>query len=486
MANASLSKTDYYQNIDTPEPQTGNLRAFISQLFEDTEAQYASFSFTLDAIDPLAYLEMNWDTEEYQFYWEKPTDELAIAAGGSIEHLSAAGSDRFNTVSKAIKDTQRISREYSSVPHPYSGMMFLGGFSFFDDIAEGLWQDFEPASFTIPEWSIIRDGKFNLVTLSIDLSSFKNDSELHNYLIDRFETIRKRCHLKDELNGQQKLNSFLQNNSLSEIKNGEYKEWTSSVEKATDLISENNFEKIVLARKISVPRHDATNPTQVLNKLRRRYQNCSSFLIHRSGSTFLGSSPERLGSFRSRLFLTEALAGSIQRGQTISEDTQLGQHLIDSKKDQNEHNFVIKDIEERLIPFTIDFYRSAKPEIKKLSNVQHLYTPIRAHLQQEAEVLNVIGQLHPTPAVGGYPWKDAAPYLNKLENFSRGWYASPIGWINSKGIGEFAVGIRSGLLTDKEAHFFAGCGIVADSDPSAEWHETNLKLKPMLSALQYD
>ncbi|NGP86857.1 isochorismate synthase [Fodinibius halophilus] len=486
MANVPLSNIDFYHKHDTPDPQTGNLRAFLSQLFQDSEAQYASFSFTLDAIDPLAYLEMCWNQDQFQFYWEKPTDELAIAAGGSVKHLSAEGSGRFNAVSKAIQTTQQLSREYSSVPHPYSGMMFLGGFSFFNNISDGVWNDFDPASFTIPEWTIIQDGKFNLVTFSVELSLFETARDLHQHLIDRFDAIRKSCRMDKKLNGQETPPSFTQDISLSDIKNGEYEQWTSTVTKATDLIADNNFDKIVIARKISIPRRDNTPPTQVLNSLRKRYQNCSSFLLHQGGSTFLGSSPERLGSFRSRLFLTEALAGSIHRGQTESEDTQLGQHLAKSKKDQSEHNFVIKDIEERLIPFAIDFYRSPKPEIKKLTNVQHLYTPIRAHLEEEAEVLNVIGQLHPTPAVGGYPWKDAAPYLDELENFNRGWYASPIGWINSKGMGEFAVGIRSGLLTQKEAHFFAGCGIVADSNPAHEWEETNLKLKPMLSALHYD
>ncbi|MDZ7682556.1 MAG: chorismate-binding protein [Fodinibius sp.] len=127
-----------------------------------------------------------------------------------------------------------------------------------------------------------------------------------------------------------------------------------------------------------------------------------------------------------------------------------------------------------------------RPEVKKLSNVQHLYTPIRVQLKEQVTMLDVIEQLHPTPAVGGYPWGDAAHHIDELEQFDRGWYAGPVGWFNVNGDGEFAVGIRSGLFTKNKAHFFAGCGIVADSDPQSEWEETNLKLKPMLSALQYD
>ncbi|HLR32116.1 MAG TPA: chorismate-binding protein, partial [Fodinibius sp.] len=143
-------------------------------------------------------------------------------------------------------------------------------------------------------------------------------------------------------------------------------------------------------------------------------------------------------------------------------------------------------IRHRLQPLTKNVYCDHQPRIKKLSNVQHLHTPIRAHLKDDTDILPVIEQLHPTPAVGGYPRKDAMEYIRELEDFERGWYAGPVGWMTPSGSGEFAVAIRSGLLSEDEAHFFAGCGIVADSNPKEEWEETNLKLSPMLSALNYD
>ncbi len=486
MASNSLSEINQHSISALPDQQNGDLRKFLSDLFRNPQPTYATFSFALDAIDPLAYLEMCWDNDLFQYYWEQPANEFAIAAGGTIEQVSACGSQRFNEVSNRIDAFRKNTAEYSSVPHPHSGTMFLGGFSFADELSGDLWEDFEPASFTIPKWTIIKDGKFNLATLAVKCSSFDNPESLHNYLIDTFEEIRETCRVKTKPNGQHKTSASFDNVQLPTNGNSGYRQWISAVEKATDLIAKNNFEKIVLARKISVTNSNKLTATEVMNKLRNQYTNCYNFLIHQSGNTFLGSSPERLGSFRNRLLLTEALAGSIQRGQTATEDTVLEQNLSDSPKNRDEHNFVIKDIEQRLTPFTTEVHRSDHPEVKKLLNVQHLYTPIRAQLNQDAEVLEVIGELHPTPAVGGYPWEQAAPYLDELEDFERGWYASPVGWLNSKGMGEFAVGIRSGLLTEQQAHFFAGCGIVADSDPATEWEETNLKLKPMLSALQYD
>lgn len=487
MADKSLPDSELYSEATIPTQTTADLGTFLHNLFENSVPKYATFSFTLDAIDPLAYLEMCWKKETFQYYWEKPSDEFAIAAGGELINISASGNDRFQTISSEFQSIRQSVAEFSAVPHPYSGMMLLGGFSFFDTISDNLWDSFKPASLTVPEWTIIKDGKFNLVTLCVDLSNFDSPQNLHHHLIGRFEDIRDTCHHKTANDHPKYQTDELRNTPLPESSNGEYRHWISSVKEAKNLIADKNFDKIVLARKISVPNNNNITPTQILNKLRKEYTNCYSFLIHQpNNKTFLGSTPERLGSFRNQLLLTEALAGSIQRGQTATEDSVLEKNLSDSTKNVNEHNFVIKDIEERLAPLIKTVSRSQKPEVKKLTNVQHLYTPIRAQLKKNTTMLEVIDQLHPTPAVGGYPWDDAAPHISKLENFERGWYGSPVGWLNSKGMGEFAVGIRSGLLTEKNIHFYAGCGIVSDSNPAAEWEETNLKLKPMLSALQYD
>lgn len=466
------------------EAQNKTLESFLADIFEYPRPNYASFSFTLDAIDPLAFLELRWSENTFQYYWEKPSDDFAIAAGGEIISVSASGENRFGKVNEQIDSILESAAEYTAVPHAYSGMMFIGGFSFFNEMENGLWNSFKPAALTVPKWTIIKDGKFNIVTLSVDLDKFKSAQKLHSYLVNTFADISDTCNIRFSDLDNRSRNNGAQHSIPDPASKDDQSRWIDSVSKAKELIGEKAFNKIVLARRISFDKNPSLLSTEVLNSLRGQYPNCYNFLIHRpDNTTFLGSSPERLASFRGRLLLTEALAGSMQRGKTATEDTIFEKHLSESGKNIEEHNFVIKAIEERLAPFTKSLDRRNKPEIKKLSNVQHLYTPIRAQLQHDADLLEVLGELHPTPAVGGYPWHKAAPHIRTLENFERGWYAAPVGWINSKGVGEFSVAIRSGLLTENRAHFFAGCGIVADSDPMAEWEETNLKLKPMLSAL---
>jgi isochorismate synthase EntC len=120
----------------------------------------------------------------------------------------------------------------------------------------------------------------------------------------------------------------------------------------------------------------------------------------------------------------------------------------------------------------------------KLPSVQHLYTPLLGRVADGGSILDLVEQLHPTPSVGGYPREAALELIREAEQLDRGWYAGPVGWLDERGEGEFAVALRSALVHGSAASLFAGCGIVADSDPEAEYAESRLKLKAVLSALQ--
>ncbi len=123
------------------------------------------------------------------------------------------------------------------------------------------------------------------------------------------------------------------------------------------------------------------------------------------------------------------------------------------------------------------------PEILKMRDIQHLYTPVKGIAKENVSLLTVVNRLHPTPALGGQPKQKAYEIIRELEILDRGWYGSPIGWFDTKDNGEFAVAIRSGLINGKDASLFAGCGIVGDSEPESEYKETMIKFRPMLSAL---
>jgi salicylate biosynthesis isochorismate synthase/menaquinone-specific isochorismate synthase len=136
-----------------------------------------------------------------------------------------------------------------------------------------------------------------------------------------------------------------------------------------------------------------------------------------------------------------------------------------------------------LRPHAVWVQRAQEPEVIKVANIQHLATPVIAQLAEPHSAIELAGLLHPTPAVGGEPWPEAASTIVELERMDRGWYAGPVGWMDATEDGEFCVALRSALLRDREARLYAGGGIVAGSDPAAELAETEVKLQALLPLL---
>jgi menaquinone-specific isochorismate synthase len=160
----------------------------------------------------------------------------------------------------------------------------------------------------------------------------------------------------------------------------------------------------------------------------------------------------------------------------------MGEDLLADSKNQHEHAFVLEELLQSLEGAATDIRAPDRPLLMKLPNLQHLYTPVSA-VVPKGSVLALAERLHPTPAVAGFPRQEALQFLREREHLDRGGYGGPVGWMDGNGDGEFAVGIRSAVLSGGHAAAFAGCGIVEDSDPESEYQESLLKLRPMLAAL---
>jgi menaquinone-specific isochorismate synthase len=249
-------------------------------------------------------------------------------------------------------------------------------------------------------------------------------------------------------------------------------------------IKPSQLEKVVISRSHHVKVGTGFSGVSAMQVLRNAYPKCTSFFFSFPGKgTFFGSTPERLIRLKDKFVQTEALAGTIARGNNIEEDRILAETLMGSHKEREEHNLVMEQIIRKLEPIISDIQYSSSPRILKLKNVQHLQTPITGELGKDEHILNLVARLHPTSAVAGTPTDKAMKIIGEMESHDRGWYSGPIGWINSKGDGEFYVALRSALVKDEEAHIFAGGGIVSESHPDTEWEETELKLQPIISAL---
>lgn len=459
------------------------LNRFLSELpsLDDNNLNYLAFSIQIPQIDPLAAIEQIPETNGFQYYWEKPVDDFAIAASGELYRITTRGKNRFREASRKGKELINKIHHCSGINHQNAVIHLFGGFSFFDKNESKSWSGFKSSSFTLPEWTIIKEGKCTILTIC---TKIKNFNEVHTNIeriLSQLEPITSAEAYV--LNGKQQSKS---NFTVPDKTSAEYESWINSVDIAKTNISNGKFDKVVLARKIDISLDYEVKDTHILNKLRNQYPDCYSFLIRQNEhASFLGSTPERLASFTSEYVLTEGLAGSTSRGKTASEDAVLEYDLLHNPKDLEEHEIVLEAIEENLSYYSDDVKHPDQPSIKKLSNVQHLYTPITAKIKEGVSRTEVLKTLHPTPAVGGFPRNEAVEFIKEYEDFERGWYAAPFGWINAHGNGEFIVAIRSGLIMKDSVRFFAGCGIVKNSDPDKEWDETNLKFIPMLSTLEH-
>jgi isochorismate synthase len=258
--------------------------------------------------------------------------------------------------------------------------------------------------------------------------------------------------------------------------------YEEAVARAVQRIAENEFEKVVLAREVEVHAPVAHDPAAVLGLLRQAFPTSFTYAVGRRDATFIGATPELLIRREGQRASTVALAGSARRSADPAVDDHLGEQLLRSEKDRQENAIVARRIARTLKPFSVWVTPAQEPVVVKVANIQHLAAPIRAQLASSIGVIELVGRLHPTPAVGAEP-ASALSVIPALEGFDRGWYAGPVGWTDASGDGEFCVALRCALLRGPVGRCYAGCGIVRDSDPSAELAETEVKLQVMLPAL---
>lgn len=259
--------------------------------------------------------------------------------------------------------------------------------------------------------------------------------------------------------------------------------WRASVARLAGAVGRGRLDKAVLSRQVSLRAAADIDVSAVLRRLEASAPESTIFAFSRGPRTFLGATPERLVALHGREFTTVAMAGSTPRGDDEDQDLELAAALLDSDKEREEHAVVVSMLREALGPVADELVIARTPRVVPLRHVQHLVTPVSGRLRDDADVLSLVARLHPTPAVGGTPRELALELIAEEEPHERGWYAGPVGWIDRHGDGEFVVGLRSGVVKGDEVTLFAGCGIVADSDPEREWDESSNKLLALGTAL---
>jgi len=252
-----------------------------------------------------------------------------------------------------------------------------------------------------------------------------------------------------------------------------------SVERAVAAIGQGDLEKVVLARDLVGNLPADFDIRSALSKLAERFPTCWVYSV----DGLFGASPELLVRVAHGQVSARVLAGTAGRGTDPEVDKAISAALAASTKNTTEHAFAVDSLVQTLMPFCEHVDADPKPFSLALPNLWHLASDVHGVLRDEASVLDLAAALHPTAAVAGTPRLDAQNLLAELEPFDRGRYAGPVGWIGADGDGEWAIALRGAQIEGSTIRAFAGCGIVAGSEPDAELAETELKFSPIREAL---
>lgn len=412
-----------------------------------------------------------------RIHWENEREARAFAGYGATLDLVANGAERFEDIELMMHTLWEKVVMLGDAKMP----ILFGGFAFRDDFTpETVWQGMEGAQFVLPEVLLLRDGTQHWLIYNVYVERASQITEVSREITQDFEQ------LFDDL--------FW--NYADDVWNPEWEEasdieypmsldsWRQMIQTAQTHMQSGALEKVVLARMCQIQFNNPVNVMRALEYLRGAYADCYRFLFEpQAHHAFYGATPETLVRVAQKQLFADALAGTVRRGQQAAEDAQLATQLLSDAKERAEHDFVVQGLKNQLANVAQGVHASEAPVILKLSNVQHLHTPVTATLHEAVGVLPMVALLHPTAALGGAPKALAQSLIQTLEPISRGWYAAPIGWVDAEMNGHFVVAIRSAVCRSETLWCYAGAGVVTASVAEHEWVETDLKFRPMLNAL---
>jgi len=382
-----------------------------------------------------------------------------LVGWGEALRIEAQGPNRIKHLAARWRDLAAAAIVDDRVQLPGTGLVAFGSIAFAD-------QSETSSVLIVPKILIgLRDGRAWLTTVEIDQDGHAvNTSDANEFWLS---------------NGEYRSNSAVRFAAGAQSADG----FKRSVQDAVEAISRGDLKKVVLARDLVGELPDGFDIRASLAKLATRFPTCWIYSV----DGLFGASPELLVRVAHGQVSARVLAGTAGRGTDPEVDKAISAALAASTKNTTEHAFAVDSLVQTLQPFCSQVDADPKPFSLALPNLWHLASDVHGVLREEASVLDLAAALHPTAAVAGTPRLEAQELLESLEPFDRGRYAGPIGWIGADGDGEWAIALRGAKIEDSSAgevvRAFAGCGIVAGSEPDAELAETELKFSPIREAL---
>jgi menaquinone-specific isochorismate synthase len=370
-----------------------------------------------------------------------------LVAWGETARFECGGPDRFETASRWWRELTRHSVERDEVDVPGSGLVCFGSFGYADTPGRSV--------LVVPEVVVGRRGSRAWVT-TISAGALPAGPALRPR--EPFVAPTGAVFTDGALSGAS---------------------WGLAVAEAVRRIRAGRLDKVVLARDLIAQLDEPLDVRSALAWLADRYPSCWTFNV----DGLFGATPEMLVRRERGLVTSRVLAGTIRRTGDDPSDLALAATLARSSKDLEEHEFAVRSVAEALAPYCTSMNVPESPFVLHLPNVMHLATDVTGVLDGPASALQLAAALHPSAAVGGTPTREAVALIAELEQMDRGRYAGPVGWMDADGDGEWGIALRSAEYDGARVRLFAGCGIVADSDPESELAEAAAKFVPVRDAL---
>ncbi|WP_320666498.1 isochorismate synthase [Prochlorococcus sp. MIT 1307] len=428
-----------------------------------------SLAVRIKGVDPLCQLPLIAEKEQFRFLWDGSPGRC-FAASGRCQSLDISGPRRFELAQRFSDVTLGRLIEITPEAPPYSNPRILLAFSFFEQTSECQRTHGLPPAVqaVLPRWQLCQQGSQSWLRLTAVATHEAEARVLAEKLWLMSQSVTQISEQKERiLTNIGSVLSFPQ-------------QWQDCYRPALirgiDLVNHGILDKLVLAVRQSIWLETPLDPLGMLSRLRRQQTGSCRFLWQRTpDEVFFGASPERLLSLRKGNLQIDALAGTATR-----QDDE--RSLLRSDKDLREHELVVASIANQLISEGLVPRRPRRPQLARHGHLVHLHTPINA-VAGDKSPLSLVGALHPTPAVAGFPRREAMTWLRTLEPFERGSYAAPIGWIDNSGNAEFRVAIRCGMARGRTLELTAGAGLVRGSIAQRELQEVGLKLAVLADQL---
>lgn len=400
-------------------------------------------------------------------YWFRSKDDRYNTIG--IEYLESIRRDKYSAKALSVQKSS-LYEKIQQVPLEAgmrSSLSLFGGTRFDSKDTSDEWNDFAMVDFHLPKWQFDLANKelfYSVPLETVDIASVL--TEIANEL-ENISAISTCTFEAPQINMEKDIFP---------------EEWKALVDHTVDILDDDDFRKVVLARQRLLTFKSQVDPLFLLKRLNDE-ANTYTIYYEKGKSLFISKSPEKLFDIQDNTLTTNAIAGSSERTGEAAKDEDQKSFLLNDEKNRYEHELVRESIVEDLEPYTDWVEFAPEPDVLENKYIYHLHTPIKAELTEETSIFELLDAIHPTPAVGGMPKERAKEYIMREEHGTRGLYAAPIGIIHEDNESEFVVALRSMLLHANSATLFAGCGIVKGSSSDKEFEETRVKFTPMLNVL---